>query len=206
MPSNSLHSRNKCRPSGPPSPQAKQGRAVSTRWVISPPSSTRTTAPAGAPGSCVWAKVSAVWAQIRLGGTAPDEVEVGAVEVDVAGRVDDELVPALGAMAYGGAVRLDPSEFLTGDQEPAVGQPVDGPTHAGAARSDHLASTVHVDGYHFAATPVREPQAAVMPTGRLDHREAVGQQPRSRKHDGHGAHSTRVISKRIRASATQADS
>jgi len=135
----------------------------------------------------------------RLGGTAPEKVEVGAVEVDAAGRIDDELIPALGAMTYGGAVRLDPSEFLTGDQEPAVGQPIDGPTHPGAASSYHLASTVHVDGHHFAATPVREPQAALMPTGRLDHREALGQQSRSRKHDGHGAHSTRAISERIRS-------
>ena len=31
----------------------------------------------------------------RLGGTAPEKVEVGAVEVDMAGRVDDELIPAL---------------------------------------------------------------------------------------------------------------
>src|SRR5664279_2247846 len=38
---------------GPPRAQEKQGKSVSTRWVISPPSSTRTTAPAGAPSTPV---------------------------------------------------------------------------------------------------------------------------------------------------------
>src|SRR5215212_1715840 len=101
-------------------------------------------------GPSIGCPTAGSWSPVRnsLGSsrTAPP-YEVGAVEVDAAGRIDDELIPAL----------------------------------------------------DFAATPVREPQAALMPTGRLDHREALGQQSRSRKHDGHGAHSTRAISERIRS-------
>ena len=66
---------------------------ASTRWVISPPSSTRTTAPAGASGSPEWAKVSAVLFAIG-GATVLHDVSVNVVFL---GGADFASPPPLGA-------------------------------------------------------------------------------------------------------------
>jgi hypothetical protein len=75
-------------------------------------------------------------------------------------------------------------ELLAGDQEPAVGQPVDRPAEAvarhrgvdlGRSVSDDLAVAVEIDRDDLARASVREPQPAVVPARRFDIGQPVQQ-------------------------------
>jgi hypothetical protein len=88
----------------------------------------------------------------RLGRGAAEEVEVGAVQVDVAAAVDHDLVPAVpgrrGGVGVGDhrAVGLLGEQALPGDQEPAVGEEVDRPSEPGRPGGHDLAVPVEVHG------------------------------------------------------------
>jgi len=61
-------------------------------------------------------------------------------------------------------------QLVTGHQQPAVKQPVDGIAHRVAVRisSGHdLGLAIQADGHDVAFDPVAEPQAALVPPGRL---------------------------------------
>ena len=109
-----------------------------------------------------------------LGLLAGAEVEADAVDVDVVAAVDDDLVPAVvvDAAQIGVAdhrtVGLPAHQLGTGDQQAAVGQPVDRPAETGRARRDHLAVAVEIDRHDLARAPVGEPQPIVVPARRLD--------------------------------------
>ena len=64
---------------------------------------------------------------------------------------------------------------MAGDEQAAVGQPVDGPAEAGRALSDDLAVAVEIDRDDLLGAPVGEPQPAVVPTRRLDIGETAQQ-------------------------------
>ena len=107
-----------------------------------------------------------------LRGRAAGEVEVGAVDVDVAARVDDDLVGAVVAQCVAGPSGSRRVTDSPGGDQAAVGQPVDRPAHEGRAVRHHLGVPVEVDGHDLAHAPVREPEPPVVPAGGLDHREA----------------------------------
>jgi hypothetical protein len=64
-------------------------------------------------------------------------------------------------------------QLLSRGQEPTVGQPADGPSDAGRSVAYDRAVTGEIDGDDLAGPPMREPQATVVPAGRLDVREAL---------------------------------
>jgi hypothetical protein len=102
----------------------------------------------------------------RRGRRAGDEVEVRAVDVGVPARVDDDLVRPLPGVNGHRPVGLLAPDFVTGRQQPAVGQPVDGVSHrvaGGIAGKHDLRRAVHVDGHDLPADPVAKPQPPRMP-------------------------------------------
>ena len=77
---------------------------------------------------------------------------------------------------------------VAGDQQPAVGQPVDGITHRVAVRvpgQHHLRLAVQADGHDLPVDPVAEPQPALVPPWRLGNSQTAQQNLRL----GHGASS-----------------
>ena len=112
------------------------------------------------------------------------EVEVDRVDVDVAASVDGDLAPAVRrdvaeiGVPDARPVGLDADQLRAGDEHASVREPVRRPTEPLGAFSDHLALAVQVDGDDLPRSPVREPQTAVVPPGRLGHGQAVEQYAR----------------------------
>src|SRR5438445_1939180 len=84
-------------------------------------------------------------------------------------------------------VGLDAEQLAAGDEHASIVQPVDGPAAAPTAGADDLAAPLEVDRDDLVGAPAREPQAALVPAGRLSHAEAVQQDPRVRdRSERHG--------------------
>src|SRR6266566_8599150 len=77
-------------------------------------------------------------------------------------------------------VGLDAEQLAAGDEHASIAQPVDGPAAAATASADDLAVPLEVDRDDLVRPPIREPQAAFVPTRRLAHAEAVQQDSRVR--------------------------
>jgi hypothetical protein len=107
------------------------------------------------------------------------EVEVDRVDVGVAPSVDGDLAPperrdvAQIGVPDARSVRLDPDQLLARDEHPSVREPVRRPAESIGAFPDHLALAVEIDGDDLARSPVRKPQATLVPPRGLGHGEAV---------------------------------
>ena len=112
------------------------------------------------------------------------EVEVSAVEVDVAAPVHDDLVRLLPGYGDQRPVRLLAAQPVPGHQQTAVGQPVDRVPHQldrAPGRGD-LRLAVKADGKDLPVDPVAEPQPALVPPRRLGNPQTT-QQHRWLSHD-----------------------
>ena len=128
------------------------------------------------------------------------EVEVRAVEVDVAAPVHDDLVRLLPGNGDQRPVRLLAAQLVPGHQQPAAGQPVDRIPHRldRAPRRGDFRLAVHADGHDLPVDPVAEPQPALMPARRLGNPQAT-QQHLWLRHDS-------LLASRGRAACRQAPS
>src|SRR6266542_6887741 len=75
------------------------------------------------------------------------------------------------------SVGLDAEQLGAGDEQASIEQPVDGPAAAPTAGAHDLAVPLEVDRDDLVRPPVREPEASLVPPGRLPHAEAVQQDP-----------------------------
>ena len=113
-----------------------------------------------------------------------EEVELDAVDVDVAAAVDNDLTATACAhvadvgVHHERTVGLAAQEGLAGDEQATVGEPVRRPAQSGPAGRDHFAVAVEIDGEHLVRAPVGEPEAAVVPAGRLEDPETVDEHAR----------------------------
>jgi len=73
------------------------------------------------------------------------------------------------------AARLPAQQFLAGNQQAAIGQPVDGPAQAGRSVASDFTVAVQIDRNDLTGSPVGEPQSALVPARRFDISESVQQ-------------------------------
>ena len=121
-----------------------------------------------------------------------EEVEAETIDIGVPTTVDHDFIPAI--IGHGAEVGMHdhrpvaflPQEFGTGDEQPSIREPVNGPSQTGRAMSDYLAATLQIDRDYFAGSPVGEPKPALMPTRRFRIRKTI-QQDAGRRYVKNGA-------------------
>ena len=105
-----------------------------------------------------------------------------AVDVGIAAPVDDDFVPELIRNISKINVRDERSIVLASDdstlpsgddQEPSVRKPIDAEGQLEGRAHDHLRSALRVDGQNLLRTPIREPEAILMPARGFAHRDAA---------------------------------